>query len=288
MYPWLKIIEYTGSPSEKRNYAAQHAKGEIIAFIDDDASPKNDWLENIVGTGRDLSLPKKNTIVAVCGPGILPKKSTFLEQVFDATLTSRLGSGSYTYRFQKEDARFVDDYPLMNFAINKKVFEKAGGLLNHWPGEDSKLCEWLVNHKYKIEYYPKIVVYHHRKKSLFKFLKQHSRFGFKRGYFFAEGDKNSRKLIYILPSFFLIYLVFLPFSLLLFKNSILLLPMSVYFFGLVIFAALQVLKRRGLFLSLVSTLVLLLLHLTYAIYFVKGYISGGFQKIKFIHRLLLI
>ena len=69
----------------------------------------------------------------------------FSEKIFDSILTSKFGSGSFTYRFQKEKTRCVDDYPLMNFIIRKDMYEKFGGLLDYWPGEDSKLCEKIIN-----------------------------------------------------------------------------------------------------------------------------------------------
>ena len=56
-YKWLKIIP-TGKitkPAEKRNIGVKEAKGNIIAFIDDDAYPGNDWLEQAV-----ISFKKSN------------------------------------------------------------------------------------------------------------------------------------------------------------------------------------------------------------------------------------
>ncbi len=43
----IKIIP-TGSvnPAQKRDIAMDYARGEILAFIDDDAYPQKDWLKN--------------------------------------------------------------------------------------------------------------------------------------------------------------------------------------------------------------------------------------------------
>jgi cellulose synthase/poly-beta-1,6-N-acetylglucosamine synthase-like glycosyltransferase len=271
VYPWLKIIQYSGSPSEKRNYGAKHAKGEIIAFIDDDAYPGKNWLKNIIVRAQHVVPLQRNT-VAFCGPGIIPKSASFLEQVFDTVLTSKFGSGNFTFRFQKEHPRLVDDYPLMNFAIRKDVFIKLKGLVDHWPGEDSKLCEELVKLGYVIQYTPDLIVYHHRKGTLTDFLLQHSRYGFKRGSFFIDGDNNSRKIVYLLPSLFLMYLLFLPFELRFINQTIFLLPFFGYFLVLLFFIGKLIFKRKGLILSFSAGATMLFMHLIYAIYFIQGFV----------------
>src|SRR3989338_4852239 len=86
-YKWLKIIP-TGKvikPAEKRNLGVKTARGDIIAFIDDDAYPRSDWVEQAV---------KKfdKSISAVCGPGLLPKNAGNWEKIFDQVITSNLGS----------------------------------------------------------------------------------------------------------------------------------------------------------------------------------------------------
>lgn len=266
-YRWLKIVGCSGSPSEKRNHGVSKAKGEILAFIDDDASAEQNSMKYI-----DEFFRKNTNNAVVCGPGILPKNASFSEQVFDVVLTSKFGSGSFTYRFQKEKARLVDDYPLMNFVIRKNIYKKIGGLVNHWPGEDSKLCEALIRGGYEIQYLPNLVVYHHRKKNLKEFLNQHSRYGFQRGLFFAEGDKNSRKIVYLLPSLFLLYLLLLPFELYFIDQMVFLFPFFLYYLFLVIYVGKLILKRKGLILSFFAGATMFLLHLTYAVFFIRGYI----------------
>src|SRR3989338_3792152 len=64
----IKIIP-TGrvSPAQKRDIALNYAKGEIIAFIDDDAYPKNDWLKNAINNFADP------LVAAVGGPAVTPE-----------------------------------------------------------------------------------------------------------------------------------------------------------------------------------------------------------------------
>src|SRR3989339_749706 len=206
-YKWLKIIP-TGKvtqPAEKRDIGAKNAKGSILAFIDDDAYPATDWLKKAIQYFNS----KKTEVI--CGPGIIPQKTNIWEKIFDEILISPVGSGGYQYRFVQKHARFIDDYPSMNFLIKKDVFQKLGGFNSeYWPGEDSKLCEDLV-YKYKgrIYYNSAILVYHHRRNNLIGFLKQHANYGFHRGAFFAHGDRNSKRFSYLVPTIFVFYIIFL-------------------------------------------------------------------------------
>jgi len=284
-HSWLRIVP-TGNvtkPAEKRNLGVKAARGSIIAFIDDDAYPRLDWLQEAVKKF-------KKSVSAVCGPGILPENTNIWEKIFDQVITSWLGSGGYSYRFIPQKERFVDDYPSMNFLIKKKVFDKLGGFKgNYWPGEDSKLCEDLVYKlKGKILYSPKVVVYHHRRKDLKSFLKQHGNYGFHRGAFFAHGDKNSRRISYLVPTFFVGYLVFIilfSIFLLLFQLTInnqqlaiFYLPLIFYFFYSVQLFFKTLLDNKNLLIAFLSPIVLFLTHLTYGIIFIKGFIKGFRNK----------
>src|SRR3989344_8647399 len=43
-------------PAEKRDLAIKKAKGEICAFIDDDAYPDQEWLKNAVGEFKNSKI----------------------------------------------------------------------------------------------------------------------------------------------------------------------------------------------------------------------------------------
>lgn len=287
-YPWLTIhpTHKVTRPAQKRDIGAKIARGEILAFIDDDAYPTSDWLKNVV------RVYEENKIDALCGPGILPTNASFWERVFDVILLSRIGSGGYDYRFTPGIKRYVDDYPSMNFLIKKNVFDALGGFdNNYWPGEDSKLCEDLVyKKKGKILYDPSVVIYHHRREDLKGFLKQHGSYGYHRGAFFAHGDKNSRRIQYLVPTFFVIYLFF---ALIYFLSSTLyLLPSTfnppsstLYILPFVIYKLLllyhlinTVLKTKSLKIALFSTIVIFLMHVTYGTKFIHGFFIGLIKK----------
>jgi len=273
-YKWLKIIS-TGKitrPAEKRDIGVKNAKGSIVAFIDDDAYPAPNWLEQAI---HFFELKKTEVI---CGPGIIPPKTNIWEKIFDEILISFIGSGGYQYRFIQKDSRYIDDYPSMNFLIQKNVFKKIGGFNSeYWPGEDSKLCEDLVyKYKGKIYYDPSIHVYHHRRNNLIGFLKQHANYGFHRGAFFAHGDRNSRRLSYLVPTFFVFYIIFLA----LFPNLYSLIPLLSYLLLGLFLIVRSFINTRNIIISLSTFPVLFFTHFTYGIMFVRGFIVGIIKNKK--------
>ena len=133
--PKIKIIltgkGHTG-PAEKRDIAIKLAKGEICAFIDDDAYPDQNWLKNAV---VHFQHPQ---IVAVGGPGITPKEDKYWEQLTGLVYGSFFCGGHAQHRFVKKSAMFVVDYPAYNLIVRKDVLEKVGGYSTHfYGGEDT-------------------------------------------------------------------------------------------------------------------------------------------------------
>lgn len=279
-YKWLKIIP-TGQitrPAEKRDIGVKKAKGEIIAFIDDDAYPSPDWLKNAV------SLFNSKKVEAVCGPGILPEETGIWEKIFDEVLKTPIGSGNYRYRFVKQKERYVDDYPSMNFLIKKNTFEQLGGFNSeYWPGEDSKLCNDLVyKNKGKILYNPNIFIYHHHRTNMTSYLKQYANYGFHRGAFFAHGDINSKRLVYLIPTVFFVYLL-LMLGITLTMNFtrlnsafiiILSLPLFIYLLGSIYIFTASLINQKNLIIAFIVPIVMFFTHLIYGIIFIKGYIKG--------------
>ncbi len=278
-YSWLRVIP-TGAvtrPAQKRDIGVKNAKGKIIAFIDDDAYPDENWLTNA------MKLFKKTSFLILCGPGALPEKTNLWEKIFDAVLVSFLGSGKYAYRFTPLKKRFVIDYPSMNFFIRKKTFEKVGGFnSDYWPGEDSKLCnDIVIKEKGKILYHPDVLVYHHRRADLKSFLKQHGQYGFHRGAFFSHGDSNSRELSYLAPLMLVLYLGAIPiiYTLLWLSGSdsffvYALIPSMLYGLLLAVIFIQSLLKSKNVIVALGASVTVALTHVYYGLNFIKGLKKG--------------
>ncbi|MCM8782429.1 MAG: glycosyltransferase, partial [Candidatus Omnitrophica bacterium] len=167
------------SPGRKRDIALSYAKGEILAFIDDDAYPRKDWLKK---AQENFSDPQ---VAAVGGPAITPSSDNLRQRASGIIFASYLVSGPYRYRYVPVKRRQVDDYPTCNFLVRKSIMQQAGGFAtNFWPGEDTKLCLKITKKlNKKIIYDPEVVVYHHRRPLFLPHLKQVANYALHRGYF---------------------------------------------------------------------------------------------------------
>lgn len=191
-------------PAEKRNTGIAAAKGEIVAFIDDDAYPDSRWLENAV---KYFGEP---TIGALGGPGVTPPGDGFFAKCGGRVYENIFVSGNYRYRYLGGRVRKdIDDYPSCNLFVRKEVLDAIGGYrTDFWPGEDTLLCEDIVRKaKRRIVYDPWTLVYHHRRPLFAAHLRQLGRYGFHRGYFVKRFPVTSCRFSYFVPTLFVCYLL---------------------------------------------------------------------------------
>jgi glycosyltransferase involved in cell wall biosynthesis len=256
------------SPSHKRNLGAKMAKGDYLAFLDDDSYPAPNWLE--VAHAQFLSHPE---LAALCGPQLTPPTDEWTRLATGLVVSSWLGSGGAgQYRNTPKPARFVTDYPSVNLIVKKTDFEAVSGFDTHlWPGEDTILCLNLT-HKLnkKILYHPDLIVFHHRRRAILDYLTQIGRYALHRGHFARIFPQTSFKIGYMFPTFFVIYLLVLLPSFLLVLSPLVFLPLFLYFllsfFTLTIF-----LKSAPLKTSALAIFTLILSHLYYGFLFPFGF-----------------
>ncbi|MBU0957468.1 MAG: glycosyltransferase [Nanoarchaeota archaeon] len=203
----VKIIP-TGSagPAKKRDLGTKHSKGKYLVFIDDDAYPKRDYLK----VAEKLLENEK----IISGPNLTPPESNIWQKASGGVFSNLFVSGPARARYRKTKKKYLDDAPSCNFIIDKNIFNTIGGFdSEYWPGEDSKLCNDLLEKGYTILYDPDLIVYHHRRPLFKEHLKQVWSYSVHRGYFAKKFPTNSRKIKYFLPSL----LIFIGAILLLFS-----------------------------------------------------------------------
>ena len=203
-YPLSVIPTGKVRPAEKRNIGIKAAKGEIVAFIDDDAYPDSRWLESAV---KYFGEP---TIGALGGPGVTPPGDGFWARCGGRVYENIFVSGNYRYRYLGGRVRKdIDDYPSCNLFVRRDVLDAIGGYrTDFWPGEDTLLCEDIVRKaKKRIVYDPWTLVYHHRRPLFAAHLRQLGRYGFHRGYFVKRFPVTSCRPSYFVPTMFVCYLL---------------------------------------------------------------------------------
>ena len=277
-HPRVRIIP-TGivSPPKKRDIAAKQAKGEILAFLDDDAYPKKDWLKEAVNIFKE-----SEKIGCVCGPAVTPQDDSILQKGSGLVYSSPLVSGNHNFRYVPKERKEVFDFPSCNFLIRKDLFSVVGGFDKpFWPGEDTFLCLKVLEAEKKMIYSPRVLVYHHRR-NLFKgHLDQIKSYALHRGYFVKKYPKTSLRFEYFIPSVFVIVLLTggissLSSSL---ASGIYSLILTMYFVFILtsslslVFAAKEsrINRIKLLFLTVSG---IFLTHITYGIYFIKGLFAG--------------
>jgi cellulose synthase/poly-beta-1,6-N-acetylglucosamine synthase-like glycosyltransferase len=183
------------SPAVKRDAAFGVSSGDILAYVDDDAYPRPDWLERAAGHFADPD------VQALGGPGLTPPESSWRERVGGAVYESPAGSGQLRYRFLPLAPRSVTDYPAYNLFVRRPALEAVGGWgTTFYGGEDTVLCLKLAEAGWPVHYAPDVVVYHRRREILRPHLRQVANVGRHRGYFVRAFPRTSRRLLYALPA----------------------------------------------------------------------------------------
>ena len=193
---------HTG-PATARNTGAAQAKGEVLAFTDDDCEPAADWLQ---------TLAKRYTAKPDCAIGgrtlnKLPDNpfSTASQMLID-----------YLYAYYNADPLQARFFASNNMALPSDRFQMIGGFDTTFPsaaGEDRELCDRWRKHNYPMVYAPEVLVHHSHSLTCRNFLKQHFNYG--RGAFFFQqarfrnGDERSR----VEPLPFYLNLMHTPFKL---------------------------------------------------------------------------
>ena len=258
-------------PAEKRDLGLKYAKGEICAFIDDDAYPDPNWLRNAV---KEFKNPD---IAAIGGPGLTPPEDGFWEQITGLVYRSYFCGGPTQHRFVKAKKGFVTDYPAYNLLVRTNILRKIGGYGSYfYGGEDTFLCLKIIREGYKILYDPEVAVYHHRRPLLFGYLKQIANVGMHRGYFAKKFPETSRQIGYFIPS--VLFIGFWSGMIISIYNPAIRLMYTLTTASLFILGMLSVIRKTNLVNALLVSIGIFLTHICYGAYFIIGLVKKDLKK----------
>lgn len=163
----LKLVrQKNAGPANARNTGATHAKGEFLAFTDDDCAPATDWLQRLE------ACCVRNPDSAIGG-----KTINALPDDPYATASQLLMTYLYTYYNRSGYARFLASN---NLAMPAQRFHAAGGFDDSFPraaGEDREFCERWLQHGFQMNYAPEVRIYHAHEFTFRKFWRQHFNYG---------------------------------------------------------------------------------------------------------------
>lgn len=251
------------SLGEKRDIGIRAAKGEIVAFIDDDAYPDPNWLTNALKV-----FESNKEITAVGGPNITAPDDPFWAKIGGYIYESYCTSGGAQFRFLPKERRFVAELQGVNLIIRKDILKKIGGFASRlYSGDDSKVCATIRAAGKKVLYDPKVVVYHHRRPFPFAHLRQVKTIGTHRG-FFVKAYPQTLTPIYFLPTILTLgFITGLALSLFFENIRIIFIILFIFFYLL---GFLSVLRRAGALRSIIVAMGIILTHLIYGIFFIYG------------------
>lgn len=263
------IVEKGDSPSKNRNRGAKRAKGEIIAFLDDDAILDKNWLKK-----AESFFNNYHYIDVVGGPQLTPKDDKPFAKISGYALCSLFGGFGIKNRYMRGELNLTADETSLtsaNLFCKKQVLKEVKFDSALFPGEDPDFISKVRKKEFKVAYSPDIIIHHRRRGNVFQFIKQMFNYGKVRliGRNFIEAI---RKPFFIIPSLFLLYLIglfFINFSFLFF------IPLIAYFILLFlssIFIACKNIEPLALFLLL---FIFPIIHIFYG----AGVIYSIFRKI---------
>jgi hypothetical protein len=253
------LVERGPSPSRNRNRAIARASGEILAFVDDDCVVERDWLVRAAAF-----FDAHPAYDAVGGPQLTPASDGVLARASGLALASRFGAWRMSRRYRQ--GRFDLDateavLSSANLFVRRTALARCGLFDPRlWPNEETELLHRIATTGGRLAYDPRIVVRHHRRRSLHGLAGQCMRYG--------TGRARQARLTgvapgagVVIPVLFLLYVTLLP--ALLAAHPLAGVPVAVYAALVAVWSTIGALRARDVAMLGALPAALLTIHLSY-------------------------
>lgn len=165
--PVKLLRQENAGPAAARNTGACEARGEFLAFTDDDCSPAPEWLQALAAQ-------------FVASPDCAVGGQTVNALTHNLYSTASQLLVSYLLSYYNCAPRAARFFPSSNLAFPTKRFRAIGGFDVTYPraaAEDRELCDRWLHHGYRMIYAAEAVVNHANDLTFRTFLRQHFHYG---------------------------------------------------------------------------------------------------------------
>jgi len=164
-YDFRRIRTKNNGLSNARNLGLKAATGEIIAYIDDDAYPDQNWLTYLAEAFL------QSEYAGMGGPNVAPPGDGLIADCID-----KAPGGPVHVLLSDREAEHI---PGCNMAFRKEALEAIDGFDPKFraAGDDVDVCWRLQQKGYKLGFSPAAMVWHHCRNSVRAYWKQQKGYG---------------------------------------------------------------------------------------------------------------
>lgn len=164
----IKLLrQENAGPAAARNRGVSEARGEFLAFTDDDCAPESNWLRALAS--QFVASPD----CAVGGQTL----NALAHNIYSGASQLLI---SYLFSYYNAVPRAARFFPSNNLAFPAERFRAIGGFDVTYPraaGEDRELCDRWLHCGYRMVYVEEAVVRHAHDLTFRTFLRQHFHYG---------------------------------------------------------------------------------------------------------------
>lgn len=174
------VRQVNGGPARARNLGAGEARGDLIAFTDDDCTPDAEWLTRL---GEAHQRHPHDTLGGATVNALPGNPYSSASQLLI----------DFLYAWYNRDLGRATFFTTNNLAAPTAVFRALGGFDGGFPraaGEDREFCDRLIHEKRAMRYVPEAMVGHAHAMNLRRFWTQHQNYG--RAAFHFHGLRAAR------------------------------------------------------------------------------------------------